>query len=50
MAQSVVDTEIDYQAWLDEQKTVAQLSAPVTKGEGTIRSRLEQSGTSGGRD
>jgi cytochrome c oxidase subunit 2 len=37
----VVDTETDYQAWLDEQKTFAQLSAPVTKGEGTIKSRFE---------
>ena len=38
----VVDTEIDYQAWLDEQKTFAQLSAPVTKGEATTRaSRLK---------
>jgi cytochrome c oxidase subunit 2 len=29
------------QAWLDQQKTFAQLSAPVTKGEGTIKSRFE---------
>ncbi len=37
----VVDTETDYQAWLDQQKTFAQLSAPVTKGEATTKSHVE---------
>ncbi len=31
-----VDTESDYQAWLDQQKTFAQLSAPIKKAEAKI--------------
>jgi cytochrome c oxidase subunit II len=30
----VVDSEHDYQAWLDQQKTFAQLSTPIKKAEG----------------
>jgi cytochrome c oxidase subunit II len=36
----VVDSETTYQAWLDQQKTFAQLSAQAAKAEGTVKSRL----------
>jgi cytochrome c oxidase subunit 2 len=31
----VIDNEADYRAWLDQQKTFAEMSAPIKKADAT---------------